>query len=200
MGSFGGIVEGDTRLHDNGAVRGHDDGGTAARFFFNADYALDRLEEAPPFIYQPKASSTERDAFLEDFPAITVDDGRETPIDNALLRGMTLRRNPHPCLKPLSLNKYLAGLLLPPAAYAPRRLLVPFAGVGSEYIGAMLAGWDEVIGVEITADYIPYAEARIAGFRQAMRRLRTDDPAVILEMREQAATPTLFDYIDEVLP
>lgn len=28
------------------------------------------------------------------------------------------------------------------------RLLVPFAGVGSEMIGALLAGWEAVVGIE----------------------------------------------------
>jgi hypothetical protein len=46
--------------------------------------------------------------------------------------------NFHPCVKPLALCRYLATLLLPPASVAPRRLLVPFAGSGSEMIGVWL--------------------------------------------------------------
>lgn len=71
-------------------------------------------------------------------------------------------RNIHPCCKPLMLTRWLASLLLPPAAYAPRRILVPFAGSGSEMIGAMLAGWEEVIGVEAEAEYVEIARARLA--------------------------------------
>lgn len=57
--------------------------------------------------------------------------------------------NTHPTLKPIMLTKYLASLLLPPAQKGRiRRILVPFSGTGSEMIGAMLAGWDEVIGIE----------------------------------------------------
>jgi site-specific DNA-methyltransferase (adenine-specific) len=71
------------------------------------------------------------------------------------------RKNPHPTVKPIALAKYLATLLLPPAEYAPRRLFVPFAGVASECIGAMQAGWEEIDGVEITEEYVPIAQARI---------------------------------------
>lgn len=52
-------------------------------------------------------------------------------------------------------------MLLPPPEYAPRRLLVPFSGVGSEIIGALLAGWDEVVCVEINPEYNRIAELRI---------------------------------------
>jgi len=58
-------------------------------------------------------------------------------------------KNLHATLKPIMLTKYLASLLLPPAQEGRiRRILVPFCGTGSEMIGAMLAGWDEVIGIE----------------------------------------------------
>ena len=38
---------------------------------------------------------------------------------------------------------------------------MPFCGVGSEMIGALLAGWDEVVGVEQDAAYCKIAETRI---------------------------------------
>jgi len=71
-------------------------------------------------------------------------------------------RNHHPTVKPLALTTYVARLLLPPPGARPRRLLVPFSGSGSEVIGALLAGWDEVIGIEIDDEYRRIAEARIA--------------------------------------
>lgn len=82
----------------------------------------------------------------------------------------------HPCMKPLALCEYLARLILPPVRRdgAPRRLLVPFSGSGSEMIGALRAGWDEVVGIEYDAgcdnpgkrpDYwADTAERRIAEF------------------------------------
>ena len=88
---------------------------------------------AARFFYTAKASKRERNAGLEE-------------------------SNTHPTLKPLSLTKYLANLIKPPTG---GRLLVPFSGSGSEMIGALQAGWEYVEGVELTAEYIPIAEARI---------------------------------------
>ena len=57
-------------------------------------------------------------------------------------------RNSHPTVKPLGIAKYLATLLLPPSSVPVRRILVPFSGSGSEMVACLLAGWDEVVGVE----------------------------------------------------
>ncbi|KKL18257.1 hypothetical protein LCGC14_2477280, partial [marine sediment metagenome] len=40
-----------------------------------------------------------------------------------------------------------------PGSVKPRRLLVPFAGSGSEMVGAIEAGWDEIVGVEQSEQY-----------------------------------------------
>lgn len=230
----GGIVK--SRLGENGygggwgeyAVDGPADSGTAARFFFQADYMAERLEAADAVQYQAKASRAEREAGLDPrtvalmralddgdveefegravygkmqtirrcsehgasigkgayscgcaleygFPEDTIDDGRQKPIDNPYQRGKTVRRNTHPTIKPIALARYLATLLLPPAEYAPRRLLIPFSGAGSEIIGADLAGWEEVVGVELEADHVKIAEARRAYWQQ--RRWELGDPA-----------------------
>ena len=155
--------------------------GTAARFFFQADWMLDRLEQADPVAYFAKSSRSEREAGLdprqiallglEEQGESTINDGRAKSIDNPYQRGETTRRNIHPTLKPLSLCRYLATLLLPPDAYAPRRLLVPFAGVGSEMIGAELAGWEDVVGVELEEEHVKIGEARLAYWRQRRHEL-----------------------------
>jgi len=77
------------------------------------------------------------------------------------------RRNHHPCVKPLALCEYLARLILPPERDTPRRLLVPFAGSGSEAIGALRAGWDAVDGIELDAAHADVARARIAHEQKA---------------------------------
>lgn len=69
--------------------------------------------------------------------------------------------NTHTTLKPLALTTYLATLLLPPERATPRRILVPFSGAGSEMIGALLAGWETVVGLEREELYIPIARARL---------------------------------------
>ena len=121
-------------------------------------------ESAPlRFAYKPKASSSERNAGLDGFDAGEPPaSARSKPApgrESALGRP---RANHHPTIKPIDLCRYLATLLLPPDSVKPRRLLVPFAGSGSEMIGAMLAGWDEIVGVEQSAEYVPIAEARLA--------------------------------------
>ena len=72
-------------------------------------------------------------------------------------------RNIHPTVKPLDLCRYLATLILPPAdrPQGPRKLLVPFSGSGSEMIGSLLAGWDDVTGIEREAEYVEIAKARL---------------------------------------
>jgi len=155
------------------------DSGGSSRFFYNV---AQQLDEADAVKYQAKASRKERDAGLDGMDkkkdahnlssnacarcgkrvkrngsgnGCECGDLRET------IKLETTTRNPHPTVKPLDLSRYLATLLLPPDLYAPRRIFIPFAGVGSEMIGAILAGWEDVTGVELTDEYIPIAEARI---------------------------------------
>lgn len=142
------------------------------QYFEPADYSLDiaeRIAAADPVAYVAKASRRERNAGLDGWPERMPDnavdrasqrEGRE----GAAGRGSHSkpRANLHPTVKPLALARWLATLLLPPDAYAPRRILIPFAGSGSECIGAMLAGWEDVVGVEREAEYVAIAEARLA--------------------------------------
>jgi len=198
-------------LQMTGHRGGTGDSGTAARYFFNADWMYERLELADQIGYYAKCSPGEREAGLDpmqvalmaalagdeegdDFPETTVDDGRKTPIDNPFLRGETTRRNTHTTLKPLALARWLATLLLPPDAYAPRRLLVPFAGAGSEMIGALLAGWDEITGVELMPEHVAIARARLAYWRQRAHEFSDGRP---ITMKTAPPAPTgqrsLFD-------
>jgi len=80
-------------------------------------------------------------------------------------------RNSHPTVKPIDLTRWLATLLLPPDVYAPRRILVPFSGSGSEMVGAMLAGWEEIIGIEMEAEYVEIAKARIEHWAKQSEQL-----------------------------
>lgn len=160
------------------------------RYFENVYYTL---ENETPFLYMPKASTKEREAGLDGLAETTINDGGPTPIDNSYQRGKTRRHNDHPTVKPLGLTRWLATLLLPPAEYAPRRLFVPFSGSGSEMIGGLLAGWDEVVGVELLPAYIMIAERRLHHWstRNPSPRQKTDRPP---ENRpgEQLALPINF--------
>ena len=41
------------------------------------------------------------------------------------------------------------------------RLLVPFSGVSSEMVGALLAGWEYVEGIEMGKEYCGIGEKRL---------------------------------------
>lgn len=155
-----GVGAGDGRVYSFGNELGANagglgDAGTAARFFFQADLALERAE---PVFYCAKASRAERDAGLSVY-------------------------NPHPTVKPIALCRWLATLLLPPAEYAPRRILAPFAGSGSEMIGALLAGWDLILGIELLEENAMLAKARLAWWADRARWGQTE-PAVLLSEHE----------------
>lgn len=161
--------------------------GPASRFFFNADYALERLEALEfPGMYCPKASRSERDRGLEgrelqQRPGVFDDDGYQW--DET--KGHRIAKpclNHHPTVKPLSLIRWLATLLLPPAEYAPRRILVPFGGVCSEALGAMLAGWEEIAVIEKEAEYAEIGESRMRWWSAKMQETGSSDPGAILKV------------------
>lgn len=139
--------------------------GGASQFFFQSDWnaeTLERLDDALPFFYCAKAGRGERDAGLEGFPlGDPPGSKRSKPAEGRQNALGEPRANHHPTVKPLRLTRYLASLLLPPADYAPRRLLVPFSGVASEMCGALLAGWEHVTGIEGEAEYCEIAAARL---------------------------------------
>jgi site-specific DNA-methyltransferase (adenine-specific) len=96
-----------------------------------------KVAGADRFFYVPKVSSKERNA------------------------GCDTLKNNHPTLKPLALARYLATLIQPPYLGRPRRILVPFSGSGSEMIGALQAGWEDVTGIDDVEEYTSIAEERI---------------------------------------
>lgn len=123
-------------------------------------------EIGPPydkFFYQAKANKKERNLGLDELPKkflATMGDGIGKKEHNENELGAWVQNN-HPTVKPIDLIKHLGTILLPPSEYNPRRLLVPFAGSGSEMIGVLLAGWDEVTGVEIEKESCEIANKRL---------------------------------------
>ena len=90
----------------------------------------------PANIYQcAKPSRAERDAGLEH-------------LDGDI-------KNVHPTVKPLKLMRWLCRLITPPNG----TVLDPFAGSGTTLAAAILEGFD-VIGFELTAEYMPIIEGR----------------------------------------
>jgi len=137
------------------------DSGGSSRFFFQSNW---QAEEHEPFRYCAKAGRLEREAGLEGFE-LRPKSGHIQQSEGRKMHGDTETfpcRNNHPCIKPVRLTKYLASLLSSPPEYAPRRILVPFSGSGSEMVGCVLSGgWEFVQGIELSSEYARIAEARI---------------------------------------
>lgn len=196
---------------------GFDDSGTAARYFHQSDWMLERLELQDSLIYSPKAARAEREAGLDPLQTalmrqlygveedsddfnIPLSDGEEISgggghshdYQTAYQAKKTSRYNTHPTLKPISLCRHLATLLLPPDAYAPRRLLVPFAGAASEMVGALLAGWEEIDGVELDETHCRIGRARLAYWQQQRHRFDQGQP-ITIKAAPTTNQRTLFD-------
>jgi site-specific DNA-methyltransferase (adenine-specific) len=158
----------------------HADEGGASRFFKTCNFAAGELAL---FFYCAKASRFERDFGCEGLPVRSVEEmvdreegsaGTNSPRAGAGRKSGA--RNHHPTVKPIALTKYLATLQLPPARVGrPRRILVPFSGVGSEMIGALRAGWECVEGIELEPDYLPIAAARLARWQQVPAHMEPDE-------------------------
>jgi site-specific DNA-methyltransferase (adenine-specific) len=111
---------------------------------YNYSYEIGHIREDnanplgrwPANIYQcAKPSRAERDAGLEH-------------LDGDI-------KNVHPTVKPLKLMRWLCRLITPPNG----TVLDPFAGSGTTLAAAILEGFD-VIGFELTAEYMPIIEGR----------------------------------------
>jgi len=134
----------DTR-HPTNVLVGEDTIGPNSRYFFS-----------------PKATQEERDVGCS---AIT------TAVHRLRLRLPTttpgsIKGNPHSAVKPLSLDRYLAKLLLPPQG-TESHLVVPFAGSGSEAIAASQIGFDQVTAIEMDPVFAYIAALRVVGAAQA---------------------------------
>ncbi|WP_208296479.1 site-specific DNA-methyltransferase [Massilia sp. CCM 8734] len=112
------------------------DTGSAARFFYCAKTSpADRHEGLDAPGPQFKKGSTLRDA------------------ENL---GSDRKGNHHPTVKPTELMLYLVRLITPPGG----KVLDMFMGSGSTGKGCMRGGF-EFVGIDMTAEYIPIATARI---------------------------------------
>lgn len=160
----------------SGAWNGEATGGTESRtlgFGMKSQSMFRKADSggASRFFFCSKASRRERELGCEGLPVRSAGAATNRKEGSAAMASPRTganrtkgARNHHPCVKPVMVTKYIATLALPPkrADGAPRKLLVPYSGSGSEVMGALLAGWDEVTGIERDPEYIAIAEARIA--------------------------------------
>jgi site-specific DNA-methyltransferase (adenine-specific) len=151
------LDEGAAAMLDAQSARAMGDTGGASRFFFVA-----------------KPSRREREAGLREAGLREAEKGVGALRDGGRSDGVI--RNIHPTVKPITLARHLATLLLPPPRQGnARKLLVPFSGSGSEVIGALLAGWDDVTGIEREGEYAEIARARIGHAVANPREFEADD-------------------------
>jgi site-specific DNA-methyltransferase (adenine-specific) len=178
------------RAGDRCPENSYSDSGSAARYFKNVEMKIDA---ADPVFYTSKVSRDERQKGCEKLekldPHTTYanDEWSRNNFGNCPTNKREKINNNHPCLKSIDLCTYLATLLLPPLEYAPRRILVPFAGAGSEMIGCLKAGWEEIVGIELIEEYIPIIEARFEYYRKQIE----------LEKEQQIFTPEIMESMKQ---
>jgi site-specific DNA-methyltransferase (adenine-specific) len=137
-------VTGATPFQRGSETSEHCDHGGASRFFYTA-----------------KASSSERNAGLEDCePERDADRIKDDGVggDNPRNRSNNAKQNFHPTVKPLDLMRYLCKLTKTPTGGV---VLDPFMGSGTTGIAALLEHRD-FIGIEIDEKYTEIARKRIA--------------------------------------
>jgi DNA modification methylase len=128
--------------------------------------AAELIEEHARYFYCAKASTSEREAGLEQFDPRPIDQsrkpkaaGRRSPRAGTGRRGDD-RHNPHPTVKPIALMRWLVRLIVPPGQV----VLDPFVGTGTTAIAAALEGRD-YIGIELDPHYARLARVRIDHWR-----------------------------------
>lgn len=137
----------------------------ASRFFKQVDWEPDY---DVPFIYQAKANKKERNAGVEQLPAVSAPamgngiGGKEHDPETA-----TPKHNHHPTVKPVALMQYLIRLVTPPGG----TVLDPFLGSGTTAVAVIHEGMNW-IGVERSEEYVPIIKARVI---HAHKQLKGDD-------------------------
>ncbi len=125
----------------------------------------DGFASASRFFYTAKASTEDREAGLELFAKRSAgeltgrkdgSDGLNSPRAGAGCRTKSGRANVHPTVKPTDLMVWLVRLLTPPGGTC----LDPFMGSGSTGRACAMGNF-RFVGIDMTAEYIPIARARI---------------------------------------
>jgi DNA modification methylase len=132
--------------------------GEASKVLHKCDF---EKEEHDLYFYCPKVSKSERNAGCEEMEekVTKVTNMYEMERTDGTIRELAKKKNFHPTVKPIFLNHKILSLFKTPNE---QRLLIPFAGSGSEIIGAIKAGYTNIEGCEINESFIKIAEARIS--------------------------------------
>lgn len=114
---------------------------------------------ASRFYFCAKASPAEREEGLQELPEVPLrwSNGSENPGSFQSAGSRRASRNPHPCIKPVDLMRWLLRLATPDGG----RVLDPFAGSGTTGVAATSEGLCSVL-VERECEYLPVIRARLA--------------------------------------
>ena len=143
------------------------------------------------FFYCTKSNKKEREMGLRGyFPCLVCGEIDTTShINLKESRSIPCRRNNHTTIKPLALCKYLAQLIIPPEEYRDdANLLIPFAGVMSEAIGALLAGWRNITAIELEKEYCEIGQKRVDWWVAKIQETGLTNPKAILKTRHKEKT------------
>lgn len=167
-GGTGGVGQA-TNFKRGSETSNFNDSGSASRYFYCA-----------------KASKKDRDEGLDCFltQKMKVTNQYELPRDDGSIREIPCRKNIHPTVKPTELMQYLVRLVSPNGA----TILDPFNGSGSTGKAVMYENKErnknyKYIGIELTKEYLPIAQARI----EYVSNLK----------EENKPQTTIFDYIGD---
>jgi site-specific DNA-methyltransferase (adenine-specific) len=141
---------------------------------------------ASRYFYCAKASKKDRDEGLEEFAEkINCDRNEDCYSANVPFnRSANARKNTHPTVKPTELMQYLVRLVTPNNG----TVLDPFNGSGSTGKAVMYENKErnkgyKYIGIELTEEYLPIAQARIE---------------YVCNLKEEIKPQTtIFDYIGD---
>jgi len=157
------------------------DSGGASRVLHKVDY---EDHDHDIYLYEPKVSKSERMKGIE-FSGLISDEVERNDNINSINPNIKGRKcNPianissksegnfHPTLKPISLIYRIATLFRLPDE-CNQKVLIPFAGVMSEYIGFLKAGFTEeqLTAIEINPEYVEIGKARVVKWKADFREL-----------------------------
>ena len=128
---------------------------------------------ASRFFYVAKASKRDRNEGLEELEPQRHSDRQNAEGvggDNPRNRTNEAKQNFHPTVKPTDLMRYLIKLVTPPGGV----VLDPFTGSGSTGKAAILEGFD-FIGIELTEEYLPIIEGRLAYAEQQVAEAKAKE-------------------------
>jgi DNA modification methylase len=150
------LNEFNSKVINDGSSEYNDEGG-CSKILNRCNYEDDEYDLMN---YCPKVSTKERNAGCEELEKKPFE-GRDIGQDERNVphkKRPEVTANTHPTLKPISLITKIAKLFKAPIHM---KVYVPFSGVASEIIGLNNAGYEEIIGCELSEDYCKIAEARI---------------------------------------